>query len=297
MDEHSPPPVVKLMNGKICMVTGATSGIGKVTARVLAQMGATVIVVSRNPGKCAATVDRIKQETGNSAVEFMVADLSSQKEIHQLVQRFKSQHQYLHVLVNNAGAWINKRQESVDGIEMTFALNHLGYFLLTNLLLDILKASAPARIINISSYGHARGMINFGDLQARQRYNGMQAYRQSKLANVLFTYELARQLEGTGVTVNAVNPGLVATNFGLNNLGQGWLTGLLRRVYGLVAISAEQGAQTAIYLATSANVEGVTGKYFEKQKAVSSSQASYDEVAARRLWQISVEMTGLQLSL
>ncbi len=293
----------QLMNGKICMITGATSGMGQITARSLAGRCATVIIVGRNPGKCAATVNRIRQQTGNQSVEFMVADLSSQKDISQLAQQFKSKYPRLDVLVNNAGAWIVSCQESIDGIEMTFALNHLGYFMLTNLLIDTLKASAPARIINISSYGHKAGQINFDDLQFQQKYNGMQAYRQSKLANVLFTYECARRLAGTGVTVNAVNPGLVATNFGLNNIGlsNGRVRDHLTRLYHFLAvnthveISAAQGAQTAIYLATSPDVETVTGKYFEKQVAVPSSPLSYDEEVARRLWQISAEMTGLPL--
>ena len=286
-----------LMNGKVCMVTGATSGMGKVTALKLAEMGATVVVVGRSLEKCAAVVDQIKLQTGNSAIEFMRADLSSQNEIRQLAQQFESRYQHLHVLVNNAGAWITTRQESIDGIEMTFALNHLGYFLLTDLLLDTLKASAPARIINVSSYGHKRIQMNFDDLQAKQGYNGMQTYRQSKLANVLFTYELARRLAGTGVTVNAVNPGLVATRFGLNNFGviPARIVNLLTRVYGLVGTNAEQGAQTSIYLATSPNVEGVTGKYFEKQTAVPSSEGSYDPATARRLWQVSEAMTGLSV--
>lgn len=277
------------------MVTGATSGMGRVIARKLAQMGATVIIVGRSRERGIETLQRIVSATGNASVELMLADLSSQKEICQLAQQFKSRYQYLHVLVNNAGAWITSRQESIDGIEMTFALNHLGYFLLTNLLLDTLKASAPARIINVSSYGHKRTKMNFDDLQAKQGYNGMQTYRQSKLANVLFTYELARQLAGTGVTVNAVNPGLVATRFGLNNFGviPARIVNLLIRVYGLVGTNAEQGAQTSIYLATSPNVEGITGKYFEKQTAVPSSEESYDPATASRLWQVSEAMTGL----
>ncbi len=287
-----------VMNGKICMVTGATSGIGEVTAQALAQMRATVIVVGRNAEKSAATVNRIKQQTGNPAVEFLLADLSAQAQIRELAQQFKRKYSRLDVLVNNAGAWLTKYQESVDGIEMTFALNHLGYFLLANLLLDTLKTSAPARIINVSSYGHKAGRMNFEDLQFRQRYDGMQAYRQSKLANILFTYELARRLAGTGVTVNVLSPGLVATNFGLNNFGlnDGWLKSLLRRAYALVAISPEQGAQTAIYLATSSKVDGVTGKYFVKEKEAQTSPASHDRAAARRLWQLSEAMTGLSVS-
>ncbi|MHB0967829.1 MAG: SDR family oxidoreductase [Bellilinea sp.] len=282
------------MNGKVCMVTGATSGMGEMTARRLAELGATVILVGRNRERGDETLRRIMAATGNTAVELMLADLSSQAQIRQLVQQFKSRYQHLHVLVNNAGAWITTRQESIDGIEMTFALNHLGYFSLTNLLLDTLKASAPARIINVSSYGHKRTQMNFDNLQAKQRYDGLQAYRQSKLANILFTYELARRLAGTGVTVNAVNPGLVATRFGFNNFGfiPAWIVNLLTRVYGLVGTNAEQGAQTSIYLATSSNVEGVTGKYFEKQTAVPSSEESNDPAVASRLWQVSIAMTG-----
>lgn len=284
----------KLMKGKICMVTGATSGMGEVTARALAQRGATVIVVGRNPNKCVAAVNQIKQQTGNPAVEFMLADMSVQTQIRHLAQEFKSKYPRLDVLVNNAGAWITARQDSVDGIEMTFALNHLGYFLLTNLLLDTLRATAPARIINVSSYGHKAGQMNFDDLQFRWRYDGMQAYRQSKLANVLFTYELARRLAGTGVTVNAVNPGLVATRFGFNNLGfiPDRVINLLIRLYGFAGTSAEQGAQTSIYLATSPEVEGISGRYFEKKQAVPSSESSYDEGVARQLWQVSEAMTG-----
>ncbi len=284
----------KLMKGKICMVTGATSGMGEVTARALAQRGATVIVVGRNPNKCVAAVNQIKQQTGSPAVEFMLADMSVQTQIRHLAQEFKSKYPRLDVLVNNAGAWITARQDSVDGIEMTFALNHLGYFLLTNLLLDTLRATAPARIINVSSYGHKAGQMNFDDLQFRWRYDGMQAYRQSKLANVLFTYELARRLAGTGVTVNAVNPGLVATRFGFNNLGfiPDRVINLLIRLYGFAGTSAEQGAQTSIYLATSPEVEGISGRYFEKKQAVLSSESSYDEGAARQLWQVSEAMTG-----
>ncbi len=278
------------MSGKICMVTGATSGIGAVTARVLAQQGATVIVVGRNPEKAAATVGHIKQQTGNPVVESMLADLSSQKEIRQLVQQFKSRYHHLHVLVNNAGSIFLARQESVDGIEMTFALNHLGYFLLTNLLLDTLKVSAPSRIINVSALLHERAKINFDDLQNQKMYIGVQAYPQSKLCNLLFTYGLARRLEGTGITVNALHPGVVATNLGVNNNRIGRL---LRRLINLALISPEEGAQTIIYLATAPNVEAVTGQYFVKQKAVPSSEASYDRAAAKRLWRVSAELTGL----
>lgn len=281
------------MEGKICMVTGATSGIGQVTARELARQGATVIVVGRSRERSEATVNRIKQQTDNPNVAYRLADLSVQKDIHQLAQEFKHKYQRLHVLVNNAGAIFLRHLESADGIEMTFALNHLNYFLLTHLLLDTLKASAPARIINVSSRAHARvSGLNFDDLQNKRGY-GMNVYGQSKLMNVLFTYELARRLEGTGIMVNALHPGFVATRFATNN---GLLVRLARPVLDLFALSAEEGAQTMIYLATSPEVEGVTGKYFVKEKAVLSSPASYDEAAARRLWQISEKMTSLPVA-
>ena len=274
------------------MVTGATSGIGAVTARALTQKGARVIVVARNVNRCENTVDEIIQTTGNHAVEYMLADLSSQNEIHDLAEAYQNKYDHLDVLVNNAGGFFMSRQESADGIEMTFALNHLNYFLLTNLLLDTIKASAPARIVNVSSAAHQNASINFDDLQGKKKYSGWQAYGQSKLANILFTHELARRLEGTGVTVNALHPGMVATNFGANNGGV--LGNLVRQFMNLFSISVEEGAQTSIYLASSPEVEDVTGKYFVKKKAVSSSSASYDESAAKRLWEISEEMTGIR---
>ena len=283
------------MHGKICLVTGATAGIGEVTARELARQGATVIVVGRSREKSETTVRQIRQQTGNPAVEYLLADLSSQKDVRALAQQFKSTHQRLHALVNNAGGIFIWRQASVDGIEMTFALNHLNYFLLTNLLLDALKASAPARIINVSSRAHLRAPLNFDALQSRRGYNGIRVYGQTKLANLLFTYELARRLEGTGVTANALHPGLVATNFGANNarLGGRYLGRLYRRLFRVIAISAEEGAQSSLYLATSPEVAGVTGKYFVRRQAVPSSEASYDRAAASRLWQVSEELTDL----
>ena len=282
----------KLMSGRVCMVTGATGGIGKVTAQALAQQGATVIVVGRSRAKTVATVEQITRQTGNPSVEYLLADLSVQDEIRRLAEEFKRRHNRLHVLVNNAGAFFMSRHESADGIEMTFALNHLGYFLLTNLLLDVITASAPARIVNVSSVAHENAQIDFDDLQGKQKFKGWQAYGQSKLANVLFTYELARRLVGTGVTVNALHPGFVASGFGANNFG--FIGRGVKRVMNLVAgISPEEGAETSIYLATSPEVEGITAQYYVKKKAVRSSEASYDEEAARRLWEISAEMVGL----
>jgi NAD(P)-dependent dehydrogenase (short-subunit alcohol dehydrogenase family) len=297
------------MHGKVCLVTGAAAGIGAVTAHALAQQGATVIIVDRDAEKGAVTANRITQQTGNAAVEFITADLSSQQEIRRVVQQFKSGYQRLDVLVNNAGAIFPQRRETVDGIEMTFALNYLAYFLLTNLLLDTLKASAPARIVNTSSRAHARAQIHFDDLESRTDYRDIKAYEHSKLAIVLFTYELARRLEGTGVTANTLHPGVVATNFAANNSGIVGLLmrrvatkfatneqgagGLLTHLLGFVFLSPEQGAQTGIYLATSPEVEDVTGKYFVKCKAVPSSPDSYDTATAHRLWQISETLTNL----
>lgn len=272
------------------MVTGATSGIGEVTARELAQMGATVIVVGRDAAKSAATVNRIQKQTGNLAVEFMLADLSSLQGIRQVAQQFKNKYPRLHVLVNNAGALFTARRQSVDGIEMNFALNHLNYFLLTNLLLDTLKASAPARIVNVGASAHQfTRRVNFDDLQGERKYSGWGAYGQSKLCNMLFTYELARRLDGAGVTVNALHPGVVATNFGM---GGGGLMPMFNRLISAVMLRPEQGAQTVLYLAASPEVEGVSGKYFVNKKAVRSSKASYDAASAARLWQVSETMCG-----
>jgi NAD(P)-dependent dehydrogenase (short-subunit alcohol dehydrogenase family) len=302
------------MVGKTCLVTGATAGIGEVTARELARRGACVVIVGRSQERCAATAKTIRGATGNPAVELLVADLSSQAEIRRLAQEFLDRHRRLDVLVNNAGALFAQRRESIDGIEMTLALNHLAYFLLTSLLLDTLKASAPARIVNVSSRAHEEVHgLDLDDLQARVRarsfwgYGGSKLasllytlfmpmrhpaflqYARSKLANLLFTYELARRLEGTGVTVNALHPGFVASRFIAGNGVLGWF---MRRWAGLFAISAEEGAKTSVYLATSPEVEDVTGKYFVKQKSVASSSASLDEAAARRLWQLSEEWTS-----
>ena len=283
------------MAGRVCLVTGATSGIGEETALGLARLGATVVVAGRSAARCAATVDRIGRQTGSfpgRTVEFLLADLSSQKEVHNLAAEFKSRHDRLDVLVNNAGAIVLSRRKSVDGLELTFALNHLSYFVLTDLLLDVLVSSAPARIVNVSSSSHRRTQINFDDLQKQLRYTGFRAYAQSKLANVLFTYELARRLEGTGVTANALHPGLVATNFLTNNGRLGHFLAFFMRIRGM---SSAKGARTSIYLASSDEVEGVSGLYFEKEKAVQSAPASYDQSAAARLWKISAELTGVGL--
>lgn len=279
------------MTGKICVVTGATAGIGEAVALALAGRGATVVGVGRNPQKCARSRQMIQTQTGNEQAAFLLADLSSQAEIRRLAAEFKQMYPRLDVLVNNAGAPFAKRQETVDGIEMTFALNHLHYFLLTNLLLDVLRASAPARVINVSSRLHRHGSLDFDDLEFRQGYGRFKAYRRSKLANVLFTYELARRLAGTGVTANAADPGLVKTNAGS---GDGLLTRLAKGMVDAIAgQTPAQGAETIVYLATSPAVNGISGKFFRRKKAIPSSDASYNEADARRLWAVSAQMTGL----
>src|SRR5512147_493809 len=242
------------MRGRICLVTGGTNGIGKSTAQGLAQMGAMVIIVGRDAQKTSKVVKEIRAASGNTGVGSMLADLSSQQEVRQLANEFKSKYSHLHILINNAGGYFLKRQLSVDGIEMTFALNHLAPFLLTNLLLDTIKASAPARIINVSSNAHASGRIEFDNLQGERTYRP-RAYDNSKLANILFTMELARRLEGTGVTVNALHPGFVATGFAKNN-GK-VIAALVGLITPLVARSPAKGAETSIYLASSPHVEGM----------------------------------------
>ena len=278
------------MKDKVCLITGATAGIGRAAALQLSQLGANLVLVARDPKKAEATVQQIRQLTGNQEVGILLADLSSQQEVRQLAEEFKAQYQRLDVLINNAGLLMTSRQESQDGIEMTFALNHLSYFLLTNLLLDVLKSSSPSRIVNVSSDSHQHAILDFGDLQYRGRYRGFQAYGRSKLANLLFTYELARRLEGTGVTVNSLHPGLVATNFLANNGFQGRAMNLFGRLLGR---SPEKGARTVTYLASSTDVEGVTGQYFVDEGLVASSPASHNRDDALRLWQESEELTGL----
>ena len=281
----------QLMQGKNAMVTGATNGIGKITARELAKMGAVVMIVGRNPEKTAQTVTEIREASGNPNVDMLVGDLSSQADIRRVAAEFNARYDHLNVLVNNAGAYFMKRTESVDGIEMTFALNHLGYFLLTDLLLDALKAGSPARIVNVSSAAHTGGRLNLDDLQMKNRFSGWGAYSQSKLANLYFTYELSRRLEGQNITVNALHPGFVDTNFGVSNGGLGgWMMSLFQKIG---AIPPEKGAETSIYLASSPEVEGITGKYFANKKPVNSAPISYDQDLARALWERSLELTGL----
>jgi NAD(P)-dependent dehydrogenase (short-subunit alcohol dehydrogenase family) len=278
------------MNGKICLVTGGTNGIGKATAQALAQMGATVVIVGRNALKTTQLVEEIRAASGNKNVDSLLADLSSQQAARRLADEFKSKYSHLHVLLNNAGGFFMRRQLSVDGIEMTFALNHLASFLLTDLLLDTIKASAPARIINVSSGAHTSGKIEFDNLQGERDYRP-RTYDNSKLANILFTVELARRLEGTGVTVNALHPGFVATGFAKNN-GK-VIAALIGLLAPLVARSPEKGAETSIYLASSPSVESITGEYFYDSHVISAAPQATDMMVARKLWEVSAEMVHL----
>ncbi len=286
------------MAGKVCVVTGATSGIGRVTAQSLAERGARVAVVGRSPEKTAATVAAIQQATGNQAVEGLLADLSSQHQVRALAAQVQARYPQLDVLVNNAGGVFAERQETEDGLEMTFAVNHLAYFLLTNLLLDNLQAAAEAhgqaRIVNVSSGAHQRVPgLDFDDLQSKRRYQMFPVYGASKLANLLFNSELARRLTETGshVTVNAMHPGLVHTGFGSNN--RRWYMRLGYVFLNRVGRTPEQGADTVIYLASAPELAGVTGQYFFDRKPLTPSAAARDAAAARRLWQVSEQLTGL----
>src|SRR5829696_7949288 len=250
------------MGEKICLITGATSGIGKATAMGLANMGASVVMVGRDQGKGEAVMAEIKEKCTNASVDLMLADLSSQEEIRRLAGEFKEAYPRLDVLINNAGLFRSKRITTAEGLETTFAVNHLAYFLLTKLLLDVLKASASSRIVNVSSGDHNNGAIDFDDLQGEKGYKGAKAYSQSKLADVLVTYELARRLEGTGITANCLHPGAgVRTNFGSGVSG---VFGLIVRALRPFMISPEKGAETSIYLASSPEVEGLSGRYFVK---------------------------------
>ena len=278
------------MEGKLCVVTGATDGIGRVTARALAEMGAEVVLVGRNAAKGAEVCEAIHRSSGNDRVRFEQADLSSQAEIRALAARLAAGGAAIDVLVNNVGAMFTRRRESADGIEMTFALNHLGYFLLTGLLLESLKAGPSGRIVNVASQAHRSGRIDLDDLQGTRRYRGMSAYCQSKLANILFTYRLAELLAETPVTANCLHPGFVASRFGQNN---GWLFAMvLKVVMRLSAIDVEAGARTSVHVATSADLAGVSGRYFDKSRETASAPASRDEETGRRLWELSEELTG-----
>jgi NAD(P)-dependent dehydrogenase (short-subunit alcohol dehydrogenase family) len=276
------------MEGKTVLVTGANQGIGKATAIALAEQGANVVILCRNPDKGRAALVDIQAASRGGKAELLVADFASLADVRRAAAEFRASHERLDVLVNNAGLYVPERRLTSDGIEETFGVNHLAPFLLTNELLDLLKAGAPARIVNVSSEAHRHATMNWEDLQfARTRYKGFRAYGQSKLANILFTYELARRLQGTGVTANALHPGVVASGFGQTYPGA---LSFLVKVAKPFLLTNEQGARTSVHVASSPEVEGVTGKYFAKSRPVRSNTVSYDEASQRKLWSLSLEM-------
>jgi retinol dehydrogenase-14 len=281
------------MGGKVVLITGGTSGIGKAAAMALAAMGAEVVVVGRDREKGEGAVEEIRRESGNERVSLMVADLSVQAEVRRLAREYKERHDRLDVLVNNAGLVQSDRTETPDGIETTLAINHLAPFLLTNLLLDLLEKSAPSRIITVSSEAQRWGKMNFDDLQSEKRYRSFPVYGMTKLANIMFTFDLAERLEGTGVTANCIHPGAVNTNFGTNQRSP---MNLIFRAFKPFMRSPEQGADTVIYLAASPDVEGMTGKYLSDRKLITASDEAYDENSRAKLWEISEELTGLEVT-
>jgi NAD(P)-dependent dehydrogenase (short-subunit alcohol dehydrogenase family) len=280
---------VRPMQGKRVLVTGATNGVGRAAARELARLGAEAWIVARDRRRGEATLDELRRAGGDGHALF-VADLSSQDEIRRLAGEVRARTDRLDVLLNNARAIHLERQLSPDGIELTFARNHLGYFLLTAQLLPLLRGARPSRIVNVSSEAHRRARIDFDDLQGDRGHSGCKAYGQSKLANVLLTRELARRLEGTGVTANALHPGVVATGFGRNHRG---LAGALFALAAPLRISPEKGARTSVHLAASPEAAGVTGRHFASSRERAPTAAALDDAVARRLWEVSERMTGL----
>ncbi len=279
------------MTGKVCIVTGGNSGIGKETAKGLAGLGADVVIICRDRSKGEAALSEIRPAHGKGSVELIVADLSSLAQVKAAADGFKSGHQRLDVLVNNAGVILIKRLVTPEGYEQTFATNHLGHFLLTSLMLDLLKKSAPSRIINITSEAHRGAKIDFEDIQGEKHYSSFKAYGQSKLANVLFTYELAKRLEGSGISVNCLHPGVVRTGFGHDTGGA--LSALIR-LGSPFYMSPRKSARAVVYLASAPELGIVTGKHFSKSKQVESSPESYDQETAKRLWELSEELTGVR---
>ncbi len=277
------------MRKKTILVTGGTAGIGKATAEGLAQQGHTVIISGRDPPKTARVTEEIRRQTGNPNVDHLIADFASLDSVRAMATTFLSRHGQLDVLINNAGLVSPTRQVSEDGYELQLSVNHLAPFLLTNLLLDALKRSPAGRIVNVSSMGHAKGKIHFDDLQFAAEYDARQAYYQTKMANVLFTYGLARRLKDTAVTANVLHPGIVKTTLSHDYMGHP----VFRFFEGFIAVPADKGAQTSIYLALSDEVQGVSGEYFANRKRKDSAPLSRDEQLQDRLWSVSEALVGL----
>ena len=282
----------KDLEGKTALVTGGNSGIGLEAAIVIAREGAEVVLVARDPKKGDAAVAKVRERSGSEKVSLLLCDFSSQTSIRKLAADYRAAHTRLDLLVNNAGTVCNERTVTVDGIEQTFAVNHLGYFLLTNLLLDLVTASAPARIVNVASTGHYGGDLDFDDMgYEKGGYSIMRAYRRSKLANVLFTRALSKRLAGKGVTVTSLHPGAVNTNIWAG--APGWAAPILSVAKLLFMISAEEGGKRVAYLATSPEVEGKTGGYYDANKERAPAKLAQDDGLADRLWKESERLTGL----
>ena len=282
------------MRGSTVLVTGGTGGIGLATATGLAVLGARVGIVGRSAARGAAAADTLRRQVPSAVVDVFEADLSSQADVRRVATEARTAYPRLDVLVNNVGGFWSHRHVTVDGLERTFALNHLAPFLLTHELLDLLVASRPARVVTVSSGAQSMGRIDLDDLQGERAYSGQRAYNQSKLANVLFTYELARRLEGTGVTATVLHPGVVRTSFGREDSAR-WMRLMLPLVRPFMK-TTEQGAATPVYLASSPDVAGVTGAYFADRRAKRSAPASYDRDLADRLWQASAALVGVDRS-
>jgi NAD(P)-dependent dehydrogenase (short-subunit alcohol dehydrogenase family) len=281
------------MEGKVVLVTGGTSGIGRAAATALAAMGAEVVVTGRSRERGEAAVEEIRDTSGNERVHLMLADLAVQAEVRGLAEEFRERYDRLDVLVNNAGLVQSRRVETPDGIELTLAVNHLAPFLLTNLLIGLLEESAPSRVVTVSSEARRGAEIDFEDLQSERRYRAFKVYGMTKLANILFTYELAERLEGTGVVANCLHPGGVNTNFGNNNRSFGTL---IFRAFKPFMRTPEQGADTVVYLAVSPEAGKMTGRYLIDRKVVSSFEEPHDVVAQKKLWVVSEELTNLDVA-
>jgi len=280
------------MKNKIVLITGANSGIGFETAKQLSLLGAEVVMMSRNKEKGEAALLEIKKLVPNTKSCVMQCDLADMKSIRLFAEEFNNKYQKLDVLLNNAGIITNERLETVDGFEYQFGVNHLGHFLLTHLLLQKLKDSAPSRIINVSSMAHKIGKINFSDLQLKHKFTPFRAYSQSKLANILFTVELSQRLHGTGVTVNCLHPGVVRTRFAVDRKTN--KLSFFAKLYQPFTITQEKGAETSIFLASSPEVQNITGQYFDKKKIARTSKAAQNEDDAKKLWNVSMQLTGLK---
>lgn len=286
------PPRTPLpdMTGRVCVVTGATRGIGRATAEGLAQLGATLVLVCRRREDGESVARELAEAHRIPPPDVVPADLSSQRSIREAAEIVRARHSRIHVLLNNAGIIPKQRETTVDGLEMQFAVNHLAYFLLTSLLLDRLIAGAPSRVVNVASGAHQGGKLDLGDLQSERRYDSVRVYGRTKLANVLFTYELARRLRGTGVTANCLHPGVIATKLLADFMNVPLVGGAIARAFGA---SADQGSETTVHLAASPEVAGVTGRYFVGLGETRSSPASYDEELQRRLWEASARLGAL----